>query len=77
MAPNKKVVNRNVASKKCPECMTYIANDATECFSCGARVKDADKLGIAKRPFNWKAYLFSILTATAFAWYMWWAFFKE
>lgn len=68
---------RNIETKKCPECMTYVAFDATECFSCGARIKEADKLGIAKRPFNWKSYLFSLITAAAFGWYMWWAFFSE
>ena len=62
-------------SKKCPECLAYIANDAKECFSCGAKVKDADKTGIAKRPFNLKSYLFSLLSAAALGLYLWWAFF--
>jgi len=62
-------------SKKCPECLAYLANDATECFSCGARVKEADKTGIAKRPFNWKSYLFSLLSAAVLGLYLWWAFF--
>ncbi len=62
-------------SKKCPECLAYLANDAKECFSCGARVKEADKMGIAKRPFNWKSYLFSLLSAAVLGLYLWWAFF--
>ena len=66
---------KNLESKKCPECLTYLAPDAKECFSCGARVKGADKTGIAKRPFNWKSYLFSLLSAAALGLYLWWAFF--
>ena len=66
---------KDFESKKCPECSAYLANDATECFSCGAKVKEANKMGIAKRPFNWKSYLFSLLSAAALGLYLWWAFF--
>lgn len=66
---------KNFESKKCPECLTYLAPDAKKCFSCGAKVKDVDKMGIAKRPINWKSYLFSLLSAVVLGLYLWWAFF--
>ncbi len=56
--------------------MTYLAANAKKCFSCGAKVKDANKVGIAKRPFNWMSYLLSLLSLIALGLYIWWAFFK-
>jgi hypothetical protein len=67
---------RNIDSKKCPECLVYLARDDKVCFSCGTKVKEADSMGIAKRYVNWKAYLYSLVTAVAFGLYVWWAFFK-
>jgi hypothetical protein len=77
MAVNSTGNRRKVDSKKCPECLVYLAPDAKECFSCGTRVKEADSMGIAKRHFNWKAYLYSLVTATLFGLYLGGAFFSE
>ncbi len=77
MAENSMNNSRRVDSKKCPECLVYLSPDAKECFSCGTRVKEADATGIAKRHFNWKAYLYSLITAGLFGLYIWWAFFSE
>ena len=64
-------------TKKCPQCYVYLAADAARCFSCGTRVGKRGKTGLAEKPINWKAYLISILAWAAFAFYIWWAFFKE
>ncbi|RTZ95950.1 MAG: hypothetical protein DSY90_11995 [Deltaproteobacteria bacterium] len=77
MDKNPLMQKRQVDSKKCPECLVYLAPDARECFSCGTRVREADAMGIARRRVNWKAYLYSVVTAAIFGLYLWWAFFKD
>jgi hypothetical protein len=65
------------ATKKCPNCYTYLPLHARVCTSCHARVGDVDKLGFAQKPFDWRAYLLAALTMAGFAIFMWWAFFRD
>ena len=74
---NKKPASKKYSTKKCPECYTYLAADAKKCTSCGIRVGAADKSGMAKRPFNYKAYAISLVAWIALCVYVWWAFLKE
>jgi hypothetical protein len=64
-------------TKKCPHCYTYLPLRANVCTSCHQRVGDVDKLGFAKKPFDWRAYLLAGITIAAFAVFIWWAFFRE
>jgi hypothetical protein len=34
-------------------------------------------VGIARKPFNWLAYLVCFLSWLAFGLYVWWAFFRQ
>jgi hypothetical protein len=64
-------------TKKCPNCYTYLPLSARVCTSCHSRVGNVDKLGFAQKPVDWKAYLLAVVTMTAFAVFIWWAFFRE
>ena len=64
-------------TKKCPNCYTYLPLRARVWTSCHKRVGDVDKLGFAEKPIDWRAYLLAGITMTAFAIFMWWAFFRE
>jgi len=64
-------------SKKCPYCHVYLKPEDKRCFSCHRRVGSVNRLGIARKPFNWVAYLVCILSWTAFGLYVWWAFFRK
>ncbi len=63
------------ATKRCPECFTYVALDVTKCPMCKTRLGQVEKHGMAKRTVNWNAYFVFIAAFLAFAAYMWWAFF--
>ena len=64
-------------TKKCPECFTYLSLNTTKCPSCNTKLGDVDKLGFAKRPFNWMGYLTAILSILGLCVFIWWAFFRE
>ncbi|WP_373497938.1 hypothetical protein [Desulfococcus sp.] len=63
--------------KRCPYCSTNLNKGDTRCFSCKRKVGEANKDGIAKKPFDWKGYGMSILATIAFIGFMWWAFFRK
>jgi hypothetical protein len=67
----------SLAAKRCPYCSTPLPSNAKECFACHAKVGEMDKFGLAKKPFDWKAYLLCILSIVGFGVYIWWAFFKN
>jgi hypothetical protein len=69
--------NYSGPSKKCPECFTYMPLRATVCPACKVKVGKVDEHGKANRAFDWKGYAAAILSALAFAVYIWWAFFRE
>ena len=57
--------------KRCPYCYTHLKLNATQCIECREKVGDVDKLGLAKKPFNYKAYLAALLWVALLAVYMW------
>ena len=63
-------------AKKCPECMTYIPVDANVCPVCKKRVGKIMESGMARKAFDWKAYLGFALALAAFVFYIWWAFLR-
>jgi len=64
-------------SKKCPYCHVYLKLEDKRCFSCNRRVGRPNRVGIARKPFNWLAYLICFLSWLAFGLYVWWAFFRQ
>ena len=64
-------------TKKCPHCYAYLPLDATVCTSCKSRVGEVDKLGFAKKPFDWRGYLMAVLSIAALVVFCWWAFFRQ
>jgi len=63
------------ASKKCPECYTYIPIDAQMCPSCKTRVGKVTRSGMAARRTNWKANIICIIAFIVFAAFIKYAFF--
>jgi len=62
--------------KRCPECFAKLPLTAVKCFSCGQKVEEADKYGLAKKPINWSGYITAIGLWAILIFYLWWAFFK-
>lgn len=63
------------ASKKCPECYTYVPLDAKICPSCKAAIGQIKDHGMAEKPTNWKAYIICAIAWLVFLLYVKWAFF--
>jgi hypothetical protein len=61
--------------KKCPDCYTNLTLDAVFCISCFKKVGKVDKLGMARRPVDWRAYTICGISWLVFILYVWWAFF--
>lgn len=57
--------------------MTYIPVDAKVCLVCKKRVGKITESGMARKAFDWKAYLGFVLALAAFVFYIWWAFLRE
>ncbi|GBC59110.1 hypothetical protein DENIS_0041 [Desulfonema ishimotonii] len=68
---------RKLETKKCPYCSVVLGINDTLCFSCKRKVGPSNKYGIAKKPFDWKAYLMLILSVGAFIWFTMWSFGKK
>jgi hypothetical protein len=64
------------ATKRCPECYTYVALRATQCPACKSRLGEVDSHGMAKRTVNWSAYLSAFIAMAVFGIYIWWAFLR-
>ncbi|MFC1515136.1 hypothetical protein ACFL7E_00080 [Thermodesulfobacteriota bacterium] len=63
-------------SKRCPECLTHIPGDATKCTSCGQKVGEPDKTGMAKRPVDLGSYVMALIAFGALGFFIWYAFLK-
>ena len=63
------------ATKKCPECYTYVSLRTTKCPSCNTRLGEVEKHGMAKKTIDFKSYLIALAAVLGFALYIWWAFF--
>ena len=64
-------------TKKCPHCYTYLPLDADTCTACRAKVGDVDKLGFASKPTDWRAYFIAAASIAVFAFFVYWAFFRD
>jgi ribosomal protein L40E len=64
-------------SKKCPSCYVHLPLDARSCTACKSKVGDVDKLGFAEKPIDWQGYLIAAVLMAGFAFFTWWAFFRE
>lgn len=64
-------------TKKCPDCFAYLPLDADVCHGCGRPVGPVTPTGLARRPFNLKAYLAAAAAFAAFAAFVWWSFFSD
>jgi hypothetical protein len=64
------------SSKKCYECLTYLALDATTCHVCKKKVGRVDRNGIARKPIDWKSYISCAVALAALAVFIWKAFFN-
>jgi len=62
--------------KRCPECLAKMPLSATKCPSCNQKLGEPDKHGLARKPFNWSAYLTTIILWIALIYFIWWGFFK-
>ena len=45
------------STKKCYECFTHLALNATVCNVCKKKVGKVNRHGIAEKPTDWKAYI--------------------
>ncbi len=61
-------------TKKCPYCYARILADATKCVECDNKVGPPDKFNIAKKPFDWKAYLMAGIAIGGFGYFLFWLF---
>jgi hypothetical protein len=64
------------ATKRCPECYTYVSLRVTQCPSCRSRLGEVDSHGMAKRTVNWTAYLSAFFALLVLGIYIWWAFLR-
>ncbi len=64
-------------TKRCPYCYTPIKLEAEFCLECKRKVGPVNKLGLAKKPPNYKAYAAAILWITVLIIYFWKLFSKS
>ena len=64
------------ATKRCPECYTYVSLRVTQCPSCKSRLGEVDSHGMAKRTVNWTAYLSAFFALLVLSIYIWWVFLR-
>ncbi len=57
--------------KRCPYCYTHLKLAADHCVECRKKVGPVDKLGLARKPFNTKAYTAALLWIALIALYIW------
>lgn len=69
--------NTGYITKKCPECMEYMALNVEACPFCKLPVGKVNKHGMAARKTNWKANVTAIAAWLFFFLYIWWAFIRE
>ncbi len=61
----------NFTYKRCPYCYTHLKLNAEHCIECRKKVGEVDKVGLAKKPFNYKAYLAAGLWVVLLSFYVW------
>lgn len=63
--------------KRCPFCSIELPLNARVCSGCKKKVRNVDRLGRAKEPIDWKAYIVCIFSWIAFVFFVWWGFFRK
>ncbi len=64
-------------TKKCPYCYARVLTDATKCPECDNKIGAPDKFNMAKKPFDWMAYLLAIIALGALGWFCFWLFIQK
>jgi len=59
------------------QCFAHLPLKTTKCPSCNTKIGGVDKLGFAKRPFDWSGYLIAIIAILGFCLFVWWGFFTD
>ena len=62
------------ATKRCPECFTYVSLHETRCPSCNTGLGDVEPHGMAKRTIKWKTYLSAFIAVAILCGYFYWTF---
>ena len=62
------------ATKRCPECFTYVKLNVQKCPDCNTKLGAVEKHGMAKRKTNWMSYVSFFIAFLALAFYLWWEF---
>lgn len=62
------------ATKRCPDCFTYMPLGEKRCPSCKIRVGAVESHGMAKRVIAWKKYGFALVACAILYGYINWAF---
>lgn len=62
--------------KRCPECFSELPLNAKVCHTCNQKVGKVHATGLARSPFDWKAYTSCALAWLALGFFIWWAFFE-
>ena len=62
------------ATKRCPECFTYLELEEKKCPKCKTKLGEVQKHGMASKKVDLKAYAIFLVAFLAFALYIWWAF---
>ncbi len=63
--------------KRCPYCSVELPLDSLQCPHCKGKVGKMDKVGRAKEPTDWKAYIICVLSWLLFGFFIWWGFFRK
>ena len=65
------------STKRCPHCFTPLKLTAEYCIECKNKVGPVNKLGLAKKAPNYKAYAAAILWIIVLGIYIWKIFFQK
>ena len=65
------------STKRCWNCNTHLDLKIDRCTYCKAKVLEVNEHGVAKKPFDWKGYIMTLVATTALVSFMWWAFFRK
>ena len=64
-------------NKRCPYCYTHLKLNAVHCMECRQKVGKVDSMGLARKPFNYKAYLAALLWVVFLGIYFWKIFIEK
>lgn len=67
---------KSYRTKRCPYCNAHLDLKVSRCNDCGRAVGEVNEHGMAKKPFDYKAYIMAIIAVGAFCGFIWWAFLR-